>query len=416
MSDAPRETLDRVGDSFRFAYDAPALRGGRGTVDTLSDELAAHGFTRGLVVTGRTIGSTTPVMDAIRSGLGGRFASTFAETTPEKRLSTAAEGLSVAREKAADVLVALGGGSSLDVAKQISTLAGRARGGVETSDAAVEAARELHAHGTVTVPDEGLLPIIAVPTTLAGADVSQAAGVAATPDSGLVEEPVTGGLSHPGLMPAAVVYDPDLVATTPTGVLAASAMNGFDKGIETLYASTSNPVIDSTAMRGLSLFREGLLAFGEGDRSDWVFDALVWGVMLVQYGVSRPDGSTLSLIHAFGHGLTAGYEVQQGVAHAVAAPHVLSYLFEEMVGRPTLLAEALDVGDADDPGGAVVDRVVEVRDTLGLPDRLRDVDGPEPDAFEGVAEHIVDDPLVANLPPGPDPTVEDVVAVLETMW
>ena len=416
MTDAPSETLDRVGDPFRFAYDAPALRGGRGTVGDLSDELASHGFTRGLVVTGRTVGSMPAVIDAVREGLGGRSASTFAETTPEKRLSTAADGLAVAREKGADVLVALGGGSSLDVAKQISTLAGRARGGVDATDAGVEAARELRDHGTVTVPDEGLLPIVAVPTTLAGADVSQVAGVAATPDGGLVEETVTGGISHPRLMPAAVVYDPALVATTPSDVLAASAMNGFDKGIETLYASTSNPVTDATAMRGLSLFRVGLLAFGEGDRSDWVFDALVRGVLLVQYGISRPEGGTLSLIHAFGHGLTAGYDVQQGAAHAVAAPHVLSYLFEETEGRRALLAEALGAGEADDPAAAVVDRVTEVRDALGLPERLRDVDGPDPEAFGAVAEYVVADPLAANLPPGLEPSVEDIADVLDAMW
>lgn len=416
MTADPSRGLDRVSDPFRFAYDAPALRGGRGSIADLSDELGAHGFTRGLVITGRTVGSTEPVIGAVRSGLGGRFAGVFAETTPEKRLSTAGEGLARAREKGADVLVALGGGSSLDVAKQISTLAGRARGGVDASEAAAEATRELQEFGAVTVPDEGLLPIVAVPTTLAGADISQIAGLAATPEGGIVEETVTGGISHPDLMPAAVVYDPDLVATTPSKVLAASAMNGFDKGIETLYASTANPVTDATAMRGLSVFREGLLAFGDGERDDWVFDALVRGVMLLQYGISRPGEGTLSLIHAFGHGLTAGYEVQQGAAHAVAAPHVLRYIFEETDGRRALLADALGADETEDAASAVVERVSEVRDALELPDQLRDVSGPEPDAFRDVATYIVDDPLAANLPPGLEPTVEDVEAVLESMW
>jgi alcohol dehydrogenase class IV len=413
---SPPAGLDRASEPFRLAYDPPAIRYGRGSVASLSEELGTHGFTRGLVVTGQTVGSTPAVIDPVRDGLGGRLAGVFAETTPGKRLSTAGDGLAVLREQHADVIVALGGGSSLDVAKQISTLAARARGGVDAEAAVAEASRELQDHGSVTVPDEGLVPIVAVPTTLAGADVSQVGGLAATPDSGFVSEAVTGGISHPELMPVAVVYDPTLVATTPERVLAASAMNGFDKGIETLYASTATPITDATAMRGLSVFREGLLAFGEGVREDWVFDALVRGVLLVQYGISRPEDGTLSLIHAFGHGLTSGYSVQQGVAHAVAAPHVLEYIFERTDGRRNLLAEALDTEHAADPAEAVVAAVTEVRDTLGLPTRLRDVDGPDPDAFTEVARYISDDPLAANLPPDLDPTVEEIEDVLEAAW
>jgi alcohol dehydrogenase class IV len=45
--------------------------------------------------------------------------------------------------------------------------------------------------------------------------------------------------------------------------------------------------------------------------------------MLVQYGVLRPGGTTLSIIHAFGHWLTRSYDVQQGAAHAIVAPQVL---------------------------------------------------------------------------------------------
>ena len=416
MDDSDRGIPSRVTEPFRFAYDAPTLRCGRHSADELGEELAAQGLERALVVSGRTVGTTEAVIGPVKEGLGERLAGVFAETTPEKRLSTAAAGAERARELDADCIVALGGGSSLDVAKQVSVLATRAAA-TDDDPAAVHdtAGTELAETGTLAVP-ETVVPIAAVPTTLAGADVSQGGGVTATPDGGLVDEPMAGGLSDPKLLPATVVADPALIATTPDDVLAASAMNGFDKGIETLYASTATPVTDATAVRGLSLFQDGLLAFGDDIRDPWVFDALARGSLLVQYGISRPDAGTLSLIHALGHGLTRGHPVQQGAAHAVVAPHALDYLFEHVDGRRDLLAEALDVADADGTADAIVAAVADVRDALGLPTRLRDVDGPEPDEFSEVAEVVLADGFMANAPAELDPTSEAIETILAAAW
>ncbi|EMA15670.1 iron-containing alcohol dehydrogenase family protein [Haloarcula amylolytica] len=394
---------------FRFEYDPATLRYGPDAARSLDTELDAQGDDRALVVCGATVGETPAVMDSVREGLSDRLAGVFAETTPAKRLGTAYDGLERFREVDADCLVAVGGGSSLDVAKIISILAATDR-----DPAAV--GREFVDTGTVAIPDGDLLPIIAVPTTLAGADLSIVAGVTADPDTCPVDEPASGGVSDPKLMPAAICYDPQMVATTPWSILAASAMNGFNKGIETLYAANATPITDATAARGLELLTEGLLAVGGGDDDPWVYQALTQGIMLVQYGISRADGTTLSLLHAFGHGLTRTYEVQQGAAHGVIAPHALSYLFEQTDGRQSLLADALGVGSAADPAAAVVDRVSEVVTTLGLPTRLRDVDGPDREAFPEVADAVLEDAFMANVPSELEPTRKDIVSVLESAW
>jgi alcohol dehydrogenase class IV len=390
---------------FRFQYDPPAIRFGTGATADLGAELAAHGLERALVVCGTTVGSSPAVMDPVRDGLGDRLAGVFAETTSEKRLSTALEGREAAAGADADCLVALGGGSSLDVAKAVATLAGddRSREAVATQFAE---------SGTVT-SESAPLPTVAVPTTLAGADLSPMGGLSADPGSGLVEESVGGGIFDPALMPAAAVYDPDLFATTPESVLCGSAMNGFDKGVESLYARGRTPVTDATATRGLGLLAEWLPELGREGADPAVLEPIVEGVVLVQYGINRADGTTMSLIHAFGHGLTAHGTVQQGAAHGVVAPHALRYLFDQVDGRRDELAAALGVGDADDPAAAVVDAVADVRDALGLPDSLRDVDGPDPEAFEAVAEYVLADSFVGNAPEGLDPTTEDLVGVLE---
>ncbi|WP_114576627.1 iron-containing alcohol dehydrogenase family protein [Saliphagus sp. LR7] len=394
----------------RFAYDPPAIRFGRGSADDLAEELREQDLGRALVVCGSTVGETEAVIGPVREGLGDRLAGVFAETTPEKRLSTAAAAAEAVSEVGADVLVGLGGGSSLDVAKLASVLAADARPFETVAD-------ELEERGTITVPDRDLLPIVSVPTTLAGADLSQGAGITVETDDGSA----TGGVSDPRLMPAAAVYDPELVATTPRRVLAGSAMNGFDKGIETLYAPDRTPITDATAMRGLSRFREGLEGIGEAENPPIeAVAAALEGALLVQYGISRPGGSTLSVVHAFGHALRDHGNVQQGVAHAVVVPHVLAYLFEHTHARRDLLAEALGVpreGRSEEAiAEEVVDRVASVRDALGLPSRLRDLEGVSRETFPGIARATLEDRFMANAPPGLEPTAGGVEEVLERAW
>ncbi|SEQ49732.1 iron-containing alcohol dehydrogenase family protein [Natrinema salaciae] len=397
--------------SFRFEYEPPTVRFGVGCVDALDAELEALGLERALVVCGSTVGDTPDVIDPVRTGLGDRLAGVFDETTPKKRLETAFEGRDRLEAVDADALVSLGGGSSLDVAKCSSVLAA-------TDLGPAAAARELEETGTISVPEERLVPIVAIPTTLAGADLSMVAGVTASPESSPVDEEIGGGIADPGLMPVAAFYDPELVATTPESVLAGSAMNGFDKGIETLYASNATPITDATARHGLEKLGDALRAFGDGDRDLGTFETILEGVVLVQYGISRPGETTASIVHAFGHGLTRTYDVQQGAAHGVVVPHVLEYLFErdDVDARAGLLANALGVDNVADREATVVEAVAEIRDALGLPARLRDVDGPEPDAFTAVAAAILDDPFMANAPPGLAPSVEEIEAVLEAAW
>ncbi|WP_049904664.1 iron-containing alcohol dehydrogenase family protein [Natrialba asiatica] len=410
------EQNPRTRDStpFRFEFASPTIRFGRGCVADLDAELERLNCERALVVCGSTVGSTSAVIDPVRTGLGAELAGVFDETTPKKRLGTAFDGLDRLHETDADAIVAVGGGSSLDVAKVISALAAdeRSRGDIVA---------EFSETGTIAVPESGLVSILAVPTTLAGADLSQAAGVTAAPasdGSGRIDEELGGGIGGRELMPAAAFYDPELVATTPESVLAGSAMNGFDKGLETIYAANATPITDATASRGLAALESGLRAYGRGERDPETFETVLEGIVLVQYGISRPGETTLSIIHAFGHGLTRTNDVQQGAAHAVVAPHVLEFVFaqEDVDARVDLLADALGVGANAEPAAAVVDRVTAVRDALSLPTRLRDVDGPEPDEFRAVAEATLADRIVANAPPGLDPSVDELVAVLEAAW
>ena len=376
---------------FRFAYEPPVIRYGAGSAGALAGELGELGFDRALVVCGKTVGERPVVLDPVRKGLGDRLAGVFAETTPEKRLETAVECARRARELDADVLVGLGGASSLDLARVASVV-------VASEHSAEALGAQLESTATLSVPDDPL-PIAVVPTTLAGGSLSMLAGVTADPASGLVTEAAGGGVGDPKLMPALAVYDPNLVATTPREILAGSAMNGFSKGLETLYSSAGTPITDSTATDGLALLSQALPELGE-DPGPADIEPALRGTLLSQYGVSRATGTTFSVVHALGHSLRIHTGVQLGVAHAAVAPDALTWLFEHVDGRRDLLAAALGVDGRDDSGAAVVDAVREVTDGLGLPGRLREISGVERSVLDDVAGMAADSFLRANDAPG----------------
>lgn len=399
-------------NAYRFEYDPGIIRQGRNCVASLGDELAGLDYERAMVVCGQTVGSTDAVMGPITDGLGDRLVGVFDETTPKKRLDTVFDGARRVDELDADALVAVGGGSSLDVAKGISAVAP-----AHEDEATI--AEQFAAGGLLPVPDDDPLPVVAIPTTLAGADLSILGGITASPSSGLVEEPVGGGIMDPRLMPDVLCYDPALLETTPREILQASAMNGFDKGIESLYAANATPVTDAAAVRGLSLLWDALPTLSD-ERESWASSDILEGIVLVQYGISQSSGTTLSLIHAFGHGLTAHSDVQQGAAHAMIAPAALDYLFENADGRRELLARAFDIDTSEhsraEVAAAIVEEVEGVRDALELPAQLRRVEDLEREDLDAVAETTMNDSLMGNCPRDLDPTVDELRSVLDSAW
>ncbi|MFC6785746.1 iron-containing alcohol dehydrogenase [Halobaculum halobium] len=261
-----------------------------------------------------------------------------------------------------------------------------------------------------------------MPTTLAGADLSVIAGIAAAVDAGESDagadaadavgtEVVSTGVGGAELMPDALFYDPALFETTPKGVLAGSAMNGFDKAIESLYARTRTAVTDATATRAVRLLADGLPELSDDPAA---MDRAVAGVVLAQYGISRPGEMTINVIHAFGHGLRDAFGIQQGLAHAAVAPHALRALADAGVDL-SLLAAAFEV-DAGNDTEAAIAQVERVRDALGLPASLSAIDGVDADGLDEAARVAAADSLLSYAPEGYDLTEADARAVLDSAF
>ncbi|MBP1923320.1 alcohol dehydrogenase class IV [Halorubrum alkaliphilum] len=409
-------STDPAGSRFVFEYDPGELRCGRGRVSDLDAVLDARDCDGALVVTGSNVGANRDVMDPVEAGLGDRPVEVFAETTPEKYLSTGLTAAERVRRGPFDALVAVGGGSSLDVAKVASALGSHA-----DPEAAAERAIET---GAVAVADDGdPTPVVAVPTTLAGADLSVIAGVGLSLDpAGVPDHEIpNGSASDRRLMPTALVYDLALFETTPKSVLCASAMNGFDKAVECLYSPHATPITDGTAMRALSLMRSGFETLPEPEMDERKLYGAVTGVVLAQYGISTPGTYRASIIHAFAHGFSHDYDVHQGTVHGIVAPHVLEFVFGAVDGRRKAIAEGLGVGtpavagdDGDAADDAVVEAVAGVSDDLGLPSRLREIAGLSRDRLPTIAETIAADGLLDESPVVPTET--EIRSVLDAAW
>ena len=369
-----------VSSSFEFEYRGSELIYGRGRTERLETVLADRDLEDALIVCGSNVGANEAVMAPLRRHLGDRLAGVFDETTPEKAVETVFDGIEVMERVDPDALIGVGGGSSLDIARQMSVFAADSRSLADVRRAARE--------GTLEPPEPDVepTPVVVVPTTFAGADLSSGGSVTVLgPDESPTGQPIrTGG----SVRPIAMIYDPDLFETTPTA-----------------------PITDATATRGLQLLRESLPEL-VGD-APTAMERAVIGIVLVQF---ERRGS---IIHAIGHGFARRYPVQQGVVHAVVAPHVLRHLFRNVDGRRRQLARAFDIdGDAPDNeiATAIVDEVVTVRDSLGVPTRLRDVDGIDERKLETVAEFVLEDDLMSQAPAGFEPAVEDVEAILREAW
>lgn len=398
---------------YDFEYIPTRVLFGRGCVSQLNDVLADIDKSRVLVVTGSNVGANQAVMGPIKTGLDERLITVFDETTPEKRLSTVFDGVKLIRSNNIDIIIGVGGGSSLNVARAMCSIAP-----IDRPQSELRA----EAHETSEVPSPGPevppLPNISIPTTMPGADISAGGSISVGPPE--VPQTDDGGrrvdanITDTRTMPEANFYDPDLFATTPIGVLASSAMNGFDKGIETIYSREASPVSTAHSIRALQHYQRGLPKLVNAGSDGNAYDHAVVATQLVQYGRKT------NIIHTFGNGVSFHYDVIQGAVHGIVAPHVLRYVFNHADARREQIAAGLSIdttGLSDDEiADHIIEQVRHVSNALELPSQLRTIDQFERDAFDRVAEEILDNYKHGRNPPEINPTHEDIVSILNDAW
>jgi alcohol dehydrogenase class IV len=307
---------------LQFTYQPQPTRVvfGAGRLDRLADEIARMGVSRVLVLS--TPGQRRQAEWA-SALLGDRAVGIYAGAVMHVPIEAAAQARAEAARLRADSCVAIGGGSTIGLAKAIALELG--------------------------------LPILAVPTTYAGSEM--------TPIWGLTEGGVKRTGRDPRVLPRTVIYDPSLTLGLPARIAGPSGINALAHCVEALYAPDANPIIELMAEEGIRALDASLpvVVRHPGDldaRAQALYGAWLAGTAL--------GAATLGLHHKLCHTLGGSFNLPHAEVHSVILPHAAAY--NESAAPAALARAARALGAADAPG-AIFDLVV----SLGAPTALREI-------------------------------------------
>lgn len=343
---------------------------GYGEIATLKGELALAGITRPVIVTDKGV-RALGILERIESVTGITPAAVFDETPGNPNEAAALKATALFRAAKGDGIVAIGGGSALDLAKAVAVM-GAHEGPLKTY-AVIEGGLEKITART--------FPTIAIPTTAGtGSEVGRAAII-------ILEDGRKVGLLSPYLVPKAAIVDPELTISLPSMLTAATGMDAISHCIETYLAPSFNPPADGIALEGLRRGWANIrLAVEEpGNRNARANMAIVatMGAMAFQKGL----GCVHSLSHSLG-GINP--KLHHGTLNAIFMPPVLAFnrsaktsVDESKYAR---LADTMGLAADADIGGAIED----MTRAIGLPTRLSEV-GVTADLFDKVVKGALAD-------------------------
>jgi maleylacetate reductase len=368
--------------SFRFPTIDRVVHGAGSVVRVprLVDELAGQ---RVMIVTGRSLATRTPLIDALATALGSRHAGTFAHMGAHAPRADIDDAIVAAREIDADVLVGYGGSSVTDATKIVALRL------VESGER--ERVAQIH-----------------VPTTLSAGEWTPAAGM--TGDIPGVKTYV----ADPRMAPFAIVLDPEVTLPTPPELWLSTGMKVVDHACETLWGPRSHPFTDTLAQEALRRIRRSLPVTrvdpaALGPR----LDCQLAGWM----SMSGIVNIRVHLSHTLGHQIAARWDVGHGITSCITLPPVLVFMASEHPDGVRRVADAFDIEssnrDIDDVAADTANAIALFVARLGLPARLRDV-GARREDFAAVADAT----MAAGQATGYEPSggSETLVELLETMW
>lgn len=343
---------------------------GYGEIATLKAELAFARISRPVIVTDKGV-RALGMLERIEAVAGITPAAIFDETPGNPNEAAAVKATAVFREAGGDGIIAIGGGSALDLAKAVAVMA--AHEGPLKTYAVIEGGMEKITSRT--------FPTIAIPTTAGtGSEVGRAAII-------ILEDGRKVGLLSQFLVPKAAIVDPELTLSLPPMLTAATGMDAISHCIETYLAPSFNPPADGIALEGLRRGWANIrLAVEEPTnreaRANMAIVATM-GAMAFQKGL----GCVHSLSHSLG-GINP--KLHHGTLNAIFMPPVLAFNQSASTsvaeGKYARLADAMGLAANADIGAAIE----EMTRSIGLPARLSEL-GVTTDVFDRVVKGALAD-------------------------
>ena len=318
-----------------------------GAVAKLTKTLQGHGVTKAFIVTDPGIKSVG-LLDQVLEHLDLEY-EVFAETEPNPTEKQAKSAADVFKKSGCDGLVALGGGSSMDLAKAIGLFATH-EPPYDQYGAIVGGARKIKA-----IP-----PLVAIPTT-AGTGSEVSIGAVIILESGRKETMVSNNL-----IPKAAICDPSLTLGLPPLLTAATGMDAVTHCIEAILVPAPNPPAEGIGYDGVArAVGDGWLKKAVQDGSDP--DAR-WHMMMASYEGALAFVKGLGGVHALSHSAGRLHEMKlhHGTLNAIWLPHLLRYnqgsadVKYDRLRKMMNLPEGADLGDA----------IAKLNQEIGIPDNL----------------------------------------------
>ncbi|MCA3131215.1 MAG: iron-containing alcohol dehydrogenase [Betaproteobacteria bacterium] len=345
-----------------------------GAVKLAGAECQRLGITRPLVVTDSGV-RAAGLLARVEAHLEGLPVTVYDGTPANPTEAAVLEAVERYRAASADGLLAVGGGSSIDLAKAVALLATHPQPLVQY--AAVE--------GGVARITAAVAPLVAIPTTAGtGSEVGRASVVVLKDGRKL-------GFLSPHLLPKVALCDPELTLGLPPLLTAATGMDAMAHCIETFLSPLVNPPAEAIALDGL--VRAG--SFLERATRDGSDREARWNMMMAAMEGALAFQKGLGAVHALSHPLGALHDLRlhHGTLNAVLLPPVLRFNAGHVGDKLGRIALALGLS----PGADVPGAITGLNARLGLPAGLKSMGVPH-SALEGIAAAATKDHCHATNP------------------
>ena len=365
---------------------------GKAASEAVSEEAERLKAKRVFLIVSRTLNTKTEEIEKIRRTLGDKHAATFDGIAQHTTRKQTAEVAMHAKEARADLVVAVGGGSAVDLAKIVIM--------AMEHDIRDEAGFDPFPMGPGVSYSPFRSPTvrqIAVPSTLNGGEYNAAALV--TDERQKLKQI----FFHPQMMPVSIILDPALTLHTPTKLWMGSGTRSMDHGIEALCSPAGTPLADEVVLAGIRTLREGMLRTLQQADDLEARRLSQYGSWLASFGLQArvPMGAS----HGIGHVLGGTFDVPHYYCTPVIMPSLLRYNKPFTKDAQERLATALGA-----PGVEAADAFAEFTKKLGLPGRLADVEIGE-DKFDQISKIAINHRFVqAN--PRPFKNEADIIDLL----
>lgn len=299
-----------------------------------------------------------------------------------------------AREAGVDGFVAVGGGSSIDLAKAVNVL--------------MTNPGKIGEYGGIGMVPNALLPLIAIPTT-AGTS-SEITNVSALIDT---EKVIKYVVIDDKLTPSNVIADPELTRTVPGSVTAATGMDAITHAVESYISNMATALTEYNALQGLAILYDNLpLVCADGDDMD-AREQMMLGCIITGFSFSNAN---LGLVHGIAHTLSAHFGLPHGMANACVLPYVMKYNAQACPEKMQDLAMAIGLevsGDVEQDKYLLADALLKLTKDLGI--KTLQEQGISRDDFDMLATDVLHEPVL-NFNPRSGITKEDILQILEQAY